>query len=61
MQIDLILYHRTMHLFSVGPCANLVTDVKVIPGEEVALQYLLLVCDMKIDATKIQAQVHPSP
>ena len=28
---------------------KLVTDVKVIPGEEVALQNQLLVCDMKID------------
>ena len=28
-QIDFILFHRTMH--------KLVTDVKVIPGEEVAL------------------------
>ena len=28
---------------------KLVTDVKVIPGEEVALQHQLLVCDMKIN------------
>ena len=28
---------------------KLVTDVKVIPGEEVALQHQLLVCDMMID------------
>ena len=28
---------------------RLVTDVKVIPGEEVALQHQLLVCDMRID------------
>ena len=28
---------------------KLVTDVKVIPGEEVALQHQLLVCDMRID------------
>ena len=28
---------------------KLVTDVKVIPGEEVALQHQLLVCDMKFD------------
>ena len=40
-QIDFILFHMTMH--------KLVTDVKVIPGEEVALQLQLLVCDMKID------------
>ena len=28
---------------------KLVTDVKGIPGEEVALQHQLLVCDMRID------------
>ena len=28
---------------------KLVTDVKVIPGEEVALQHQLLVCNMRID------------
>ena len=36
MQIDFILFRRTMH--------RLVTNVKVIPGEEVALQHQLLVC-----------------
>ena len=41
MQIDFILFHRTIR--------KLVTDVKVIPGEEVALQHQLLVCDMRID------------
>ena len=40
-QIDFILFPRAMH--------KLVTDVKVIPGEEVALQHQLLVCDMKFD------------
>ena len=40
-QIDFIYIHRTMR--------KLVTDVKVIPGEEVALQHQLLVCDMRID------------
>ena len=39
-QIDFIFIHKTMH--------KLVTDVKVIPGEEVALQHQLLVCDMRI-------------
>ena len=39
-QIDFILFHRTMR--------RLVTDVKVIPGEEIALQHQLLVCDMRI-------------
>ena len=28
---------------------KLVTDVQVIPGEEVALQHQLLVCDMRFD------------
>ena len=42
-QIDFILFHRTMR--------KLVTDVKVIPGEEVALQHQLLVCDMRIDVS----------
>ena len=41
MQIDFILFRRTMRRF--------VTDVKVIPGEKVALQHQLLVCDMRID------------
>ncbi|RUS70602.1 hypothetical protein EGW08_021637, partial [Elysia chlorotica] len=40
-QIDFILYRRNMRKF--------VTEVKVIPGEEVALQHQLLVCDMRID------------
>ena len=41
MQIDFILFRRTMR--------KLFTDVKVIPGQEVALQHQLLVCDMRID------------
>ena len=41
MQIDLILFDRTMH--------KLVTDVKVIPGKEETLQHQLLVSDMRID------------
>ena len=36
-----ILFRRIMRKF--------VTDVKVIPGEEVVLQHQLLVCDMRID------------
>ena len=40
-QIDFILFRKSMR--------KLVQDVKVIPGEEVALQHQLLVCDMKID------------
>ena len=39
--LDFILFHRTMR--------KVVTDVKVIPGEEEALQHQLLVCDMRID------------
>ena len=41
MQIDFSLFPREMR--------KIVTDVKVIPGEEVALQPQLLVCDMKLD------------
>ena len=40
-QIDFIRFRWTMR--------KLVTDVKVIPGEEVGLQYQLLVCDMRTD------------
>ena len=39
-QIDFIFIHRTMR--------KLVTDVKVILGEEVDLQHQLLVCGMRI-------------
>ena len=39
-QIDFIFVHKTMR--------KLVTDVKMIPGKEVALQHQLLVCDMRI-------------
>ena len=42
-QIDYILFARTMR--------KLVTDVKVIPGEEVALQHQLLVCNMRFDVS----------
>ena len=38
---DFILFRRTMR--------KLVTNVKVIPGEEVALQHQFLVCDMRTD------------
>ena len=40
-QIDFILFRRSM--------GKLVTDVKEIPSEEVALQHQLLVCDIRID------------
>ena len=40
-QIDFILFPRAMR--------KLVTDVKVIPGEEVTLQHQLLGCDMRLD------------
>ena len=42
-QIDFILYRRTM--------CKLVTDVKCDPGEEVALQHQLLICDLRIDVS----------
>ena len=40
-QIDFILFPRAMR--------KLVTDVKKNPGEELALQHRLLVCDMRFD------------
>ena len=40
-QIDFVLYQKSM--------PKLVMDVKEIPGEEVALQNQLLVCNMMID------------
>ena len=43
-QIDFILYPRRMR--------RLVRDVKVIPGNEVALQHQLLICDSQIDIPK---------
>ena len=54
MQIDLNFFDRTMH--------KLVTDVKVIPGKEVALQHQLLVSDMRIDVPpKSKLKVIPRP
>ena len=41
MQIDFIFCRRAVR--------RLVTDLKVIPGEEEALQHQLLVCDMRFD------------
>ena len=41
MQMDFNLFRRTMH--------KLVTDVKVFPGKEVALQHPLLICYMRFD------------
>ena len=46
MQIDLILFHRTI---SVGPCANLRQFSHRCKSEEVAVQHQLLVCDTRID------------
>ena len=40
-QIDFVLFRKSLR--------KLVMDVKVIPGEEIALQHQLLVCDMMID------------
>ena len=51
-QIDLILFRRTMR--------KRVTDVKVIPGKEVALQHQLLVCDTRTDVPPKSKRVHPS-
>ena len=52
MQIDFILFRRTMR--------RLVKDVKVIPGDEVALQHQLLVCDMRVDVPpKSKCKVTP--
>ena len=42
-QIDYILFHKTFHKH--------VMDVKVIPGEEIAKQHHLLVCDFRTDTT----------
>ena len=51
-QIDFILFRRTMR--------KLVTDVKVIPGEEVAQQHQLLVGNMRIDVPpKSKCKVTP--
>ena len=52
-QIDFIFFPRAMR--------KLVTDVKVIHGEEVALQQQLLVCDMRLDVPpKNNANLHPA-
>ena len=40
-QIDFMLFRKSLR--------KLASDVKAIPGEEVALQHQLLVCDMMID------------
>ena len=42
-QIDFMLFQKSL--------GKLVMDVKVIPGEEVALQHHLLVCNMMIGGT----------
>ena len=53
-QIDFILFHRTMR--------RLVTDVKVIPGKgSSTATYASCMPLEDCCATKIQAQVHPSP
>ena len=53
-QIDFLLFRKSL--------CKLVMDVKVIPGEEVALQYQLLVCDMMIDMpTQIKRKFTPCP
>lgn len=53
-QIDFILFRKNMR--------NLVTDVKVITGEEVALQHQLLVCDLRINQPpKARRKFTPRP
>ena len=53
-QIDFMLFRKSLR--------KLVMDVKVIPGEEVALQHQLLVCDMMIDMPpQIKRKFTPRP
>ena len=53
-QIDFMLFRKSLR--------KLVMDVKVIPGEEVALQHQLLVCDMMIDMPhQIKPKFTPRP
>ena len=53
-QIDFMLFRKSLR--------KLVMDAKVIPGEEVALQHQLLVCDMMIDMPpKIKPKFTPRP
>ena len=53
-QIDFMLFRKSLR--------KLVMDVKVTPGEVVALQHLLLVCDMMIDMPpKIKRKFTPRP
>ena len=53
-QIDFMLFRKSLR--------KLVMDVKVIPGEEVALQHQLLVCDMMIDMPpQIKCKFTPRP
>ena len=53
-QIDFMLIRKSLR--------KLVMDVKVIPGEEVALQHQLLVCDMMIDMPpQIKRKFTPRP
>ena len=53
-QIDSMLFRKSLR--------KLVMDVKVIPGEEVALQHQLLVCNMMIDMPpQIKRKFTPRP
>ena len=53
-QIDFMLFRKSLR--------KLVMDVKVIPGEEVALQHQLLVCHMMIDMPpQIKRKFTPRP
>ena len=58
----LLICQATWFRYSKRKMAELFANSGVIPGEEVAVQHQLLVCDMRIDVPpKILAQVHPSP
>ena len=53
-QTDFMLFRKSLH--------KLVMDVKTIPGQEVALQHQLLVCDMMIDMPpQIKRKFTPRP
>ena len=53
-QIDFVLFQKSLR--------KLVMDVNVIPGEEVALQHQLLVCDIMIDMPpQIKCKFIPHP
>ena len=50
-QIDFVIFRKSLR--------KLLMDVKVIPGEEVALRHKLLVCDMVVAQIKHKFTPHP--